>query len=690
MLSEIEKLYTLAKDLAGSTSVFAEDLWGYVDNSLWEETRNPWLILQKLSKKKLESLNSDPKFKELVNKHYSKREQKIKNPGFFQKNYPNSPLKSSAFFSMEFGLSEALPIYSGGLGMLAGDFLKAANDLNLPLIGVGLLYQQGYFRQLLDENGEQKEFFPFNDPNQLPISQVKDENNNPLFIPLEMPGRTVQLRVYKAHIETITLYLLDSNDLINSPIDRGITNELYNAETHSRLMQEIVLGIGGYRLLHTLKIPVDICHLNEGHAAFAILERARFSMLEKNISFNEALEHTKKTNLFTTHTAIKASFDLFDPKLLEHYLSDYINLLGIPFSEFLNLGRVEETELFNMAFLALRGSHYVNAVSRLHKKVSQKLFMPLFPGTDEEKVPISYVTNGVHIPSWIGSNALTFWKNKCENSFYNSSNLLEKLQNISDSDLWEFRRSNRKKLIEYARERLQKQIDSSGYHTRQPIDIQNLFNPDVLTIGFARRFAPYKRTNLLLKDPERLLKICMNKAMPVQIIIAGKAHPNDEEGKKMVGEWTNFIRHSEMRSQAIFLSDYDILLAERMVQGMDLWINMPKRPWEACGTSGMKLIANGGLNLSELDGWWDEAYTTSLGWALPNKEEKSDDTKEANNLYDLLENRVIPTFYENKEGASLGWTNKMRNSMSNLTYQFSANRMVKEYLEKHYLPALEK
>ena len=604
-----------------------------------------------------------------------------------------------AYFSMEFGLSEALPIYSGGLGILAGDHLKTSSDLGVPLMGVGLLYQQGYFRQAVDASGAQIEFYPYNDPSQLPVVPVRDEEGEWLRIELNFPGRILRLRAWEAKVGRVKLFLLDSNDPINRPADQGITSELYGGGPEMRLQQEIVLGIGGWRLLHTLGIRPNVCHLNEGHAALAILERVRTFMAETDQPFDVALAAVRAGNVFTTHTPVSAGFDRFPPALAGQYLSAYANKLGLAMKDLLALGRRDpnnSAESFNMAYLAVRGSGAVNGVSRLHGEVSRRIFQPLFPRWPRSEVPVSHVTNGIHTPSWDSAAADTLWSDACgkERWLGTLHTIEEDLKQVSDEALWEFRARGRQKLIHDVRKRLVRQLESTDITNGRAKEAGQVLAPDVITIGFARRFASYKRPNLLLHDENRLLRLLNNRDRPVQFIIAGKAHPLDGEGKALVKVWSHFIRNSGVSDRVIFLVDYDMVLAEQLVQGVDLWINTPRRPWEACGTSGMKVLVNGGLNLSELDGWWAEAYCPEAGWALGDGQEHGDDPAwdghEADQLYRLLEEEVIPCFYNRDEnGIPRAWVARMRQSMAELTPRFSSNRMLREYVSRFYLPAFE-
>jgi starch phosphorylase len=693
-----DSLAELALDMRWSWNHWADEVWRELDPALWEFTHNPWVVLQTVSRDRMESVSADPAFRKKVDALVQAKRQAAKAPAWFQQTYSNSPLNCVAYFSMEFMLSEALPIYSGGLGNVAGDQMKTTSDLGVPVIGVGLLYQQGYFRQVLDKDGAQQALFPYNDPGQLPITPLREANGEWLRLEIALPGYSVWLRAWQVQVGRVKLYLLDSNDLANLPAHRGITSELYGGGPELRLKQELLLGIGGWRLLDTLGIQPEVCHLNEGHAAFAVLERARSFMEETGQPFEVALAVTRAGNLFTTHTAVAAGFDRFAPALIEQYLGGYAEKkLGITLHDLLALGRRnpnDSSESFNMAYLAIRGSGAVNGVSRLHGKVSRRIFTPLFPHWPVEEVPVGHVTNGVHMPSWDSEAADDLWTEACgKDRWLGTMETLEQdIRRISDARLWQFRTSASKSLVEYARERLSRQLAASGASTEAVDEAKHLFDPKALTLGFARRFATYKRPNLLLYDPERLLRLLTDRDRPVQLILAGKAHPADQAGQNLIREWTHFIRRPEARPHVIFLSDYDMLLTEHLVQGVDVWINTPRRPWEACGTSGMKVLVNGGINLSELDGWWAEAYTPELGWALGDGQEHGDDpawdAAEALALYDLLEREVIPEFYtRNEQGIPTAWIARMRESMAQLTPRFSANRTVREYTEQHYLPA---
>jgi len=691
-------LSELALNLRWSWNHATDNVWRQLDPVLWELTHNPWVVLQTVSRDQIERVLSDPGFRKNVDNLVQARRQALGEPAWFQKNHPRSPLTNIAYFSMEFMLSEALPIYSGGLGNVAGDQLKADSDLGVPVIGVGLLYQQGYFRQIINKDGKQEAIYPYNDPGQLPIMPLRYPNGEWLRLEITLPGYSLWLRAWQVQVGRVKLYLLDSNDPANIPVQRGITSELYGGGTELRLKQELILGLGGWRLLEALGIRPEVCHLNEGHAAFAVLERARSFMQENAQPFDVALAVTRAGNLFTTHTAVEAGFDRYEPSLIEHYLGRYAKrALGVSLNDLMALGRQngdDISEPFNMAYLAIRGSGAVNGVSRLHGKVSRHLFSSLFPRWPVDEVPVGHVTNGVHMPSWDSQESDELWTEACgKDRWLGTTETMEQnIRRVSDARLWQFRSSAVKSLVEYARERLSRQLASTGAPPAQVETAKHLFDPNALTLGFARRFTTYKRPNLLLRDPERLRRLLTNSEHPVQLIISGKAHPADRAGQALIEEWIKFIQRPGTPPHVIFLSDYDMLLAARLVQGVDVWINTPRRPWEASGTSGMKVLVNGGINLSELDGWWAEAYTTEVGWALGDGKDHGNDPAmdaiEAEALYELLEQKVVPEFYRrNEQGIPTDWVARIRESMARLTPQFSTNRTVREYTEQHYIPA---
>jgi len=693
-----DALEQLALDLGWSWRHRAGTLWKQLNPELWELTRNPVAVLQTVSGERLETITSDPAFRARLEELTGERRAENESPRWFQQAHPNSPLTTVAYFSMEYMLNEALPIYSGGLGNVAGDQLKAANDLGVPVIAIGLLYDQGYFRQEIDRDGTQRALYPFNDPGQLPIRPVREKDGDWVRFQIDFPGGKLWIRTWEAQVGRAKLYLLDTNDPANIPEYRGITSELYGGGPDLRLRQEHLLGIGGWRLLRALGIKPEVCHLNEGHAAFTVLERAADYMEESGHPFSVALAVTRAGNLFTTHTPVEAGFDRFSVDLMRTHFGQYCgDRLRISFDELMAMGRKnggDAEEPFNMAYFALRGCGAVNGVSRLHGAVSRGLFQSLFPRWPTNEVPVRHVTNGVHVPTWDSTEAHDLWKEACGHDCWHGGleQMEARIRDAEDAPLWRMRTEARRQLIEHLRRRYARQIAIQGGSASEVAEAGEIFDFTTLTLGFARRFATYKRPNLLLYDPARLLRILGNPQQPAQLVIAGKAHPQDRPGQDMIRAWSQFIRDRGVRSPVIFLSDYDMRLAERLVGGVDVWINTPRRPWEASGTSGMKVLVNGGLNVSELDGWWAEAYAPEVGWALGDGREHGEDpawdAAEAEALYALLEQQIVPQFYEhNDAGIPIKWVARMRESMARLTPAFSANRTVREYTENHYLPA---
>jgi len=690
-------LMELALDLRWNWNHAAIDLWRQIDPPLWEASGNPVLILETVSHARLQALAGDSEFTAQLRELADTRHSYLERPTWMAQAHARDGLEGVAYFSMEFGLSESLPVYSGGLGILAGDHLKAASDLGVPVIGVGLLYQQGYFRQGLDAEGEQIAYYPFNDPLWLPIVPARDAAGEWLRVTLDFPGRRLTLRSWQAQVGRVTLYLLDSNDPLNAARDRGITAELYGGGPELRIQQELVLGIGGWRLLQNLGLRCEVCHLNEGHAAFAVLERARSCMADTGVDFAAALRCTRAGNLFTTHTPVAAGFDRFEPRMLTQYLGDYAQSLGLDNKALLSLGRRDADdagEPFNMAYLALRGSGATNAVSRLHSEVSRAIFAPLFPRLPLAEVPVGHVTNGVHVPSWDAGPADSLWTRACGEDRWlgDLENLEDDFRRLPDIELWALRNAARGRLVNEVRARLNTQLAVRGIDSGTRDSLAEVLDPEALTLCFARRFAAYKRPNLLLTEPDRLERLLTDPQRPVQLVIAGKAHPRDAIGRRMLRAWAEFLRRPAVRPRVVFLEDYDMSVAAALVQGADLWINTPRRPWEASGTSGMKVLVNGGLNLSELDGWWAEAYAPQLGWSLGDGLEHDDDPAwdraEAEELYCRLEQEVVPAFYQRDErGIPRAWVDRMRESMAQLTGRFSTNRMGREYTEAYYLPA---
>lgn len=693
----LSDLPALALDLRWTWSHGADRLWETVAPDLWEWTGNPWVVLQSVSARRLENLARDAAFLAELARLAEVRREYHGAPTWFAEQH-KSMNACVAYFSMEYGLAEALPLYSGGLGILAGDHLKSASDLGVPVVAVGLLYQEGYFRQMLNADGAQLEFFPHNAPASLPITPVRDNEGAWLSVPIELPGRRLILRVWRAQVGRVSLYLLDSNDAMNSPADRGVTSKLYGGGEEMRFIQQIALGIGGWRVLEQLDLRPDVCHLNEGHAAMVTIERARTYMHRRGVDFWEALWTTRAGNVFTTHTPVAAAFDTYPRKLLEQYGSGYAERLGVDAEELLALGRPDghgAREPFSMAHLAMRTCSRVNGVSRLHGEVSRKIFSDLFPRWPRCEVPVGHITNGVHFPSWDSAWADRLWTESCGKDRWRLGTVevhAEAIACLGDDVLWTNRSHERADLVDYARRRLARQLGQRGADPETIGRALDVLDPNALTLGFAHRFTEYKRPNLLLHDRERLSRLLVDVERPVQLIVAGKAHPDDAPGKVFVREWARFMQRPDVRAHAVFLEDYDMELAEQLVQGVDVWINTPRRPWEACGTSGMKVLVNGGLNLSELDGWWAEAYSPEVGWALGDGRELEGedwDAAEARQLYALLEDEIVPEFYRrDASGVPSAWVARIRASMSTLAPRFSGNRMVRDYLEQTYLPAM--
>jgi len=689
-------LAELALDLRRIGSSTAAGIWQAIDPDTWERTENPYLILLNAHRDRLDAVARDPaRLAELAALLERRREERAR-PTWFARHHGGSPLSGVAYFSMEFGLSEALPIYSGGLGVLAGDHLKSASDLGVPLVGIGLLYQQGYFRQGIGPDGAQLEAWPHNDPSSMPIRPVRALDGRWLRVRVPLPGRTLLARAWEVRVDGVRVFLLDSNDARNDPWDRGISARLYDPGAEMRLLQEILLGFGGWQLLEKLGIPVEVCHLNEGHAAFAVLARAESFADRMRTSFEVALRATRAGNVFTTHTPVEAAFDRFDPAQVVRLLHPFLARVGLAEDALLALGRRDPDaahEPFHMPYLALRGSCIANGVSRLHGQVSRELFAPLYPGRPPCEVPIGHVTNGVHVASWDSRAASAFWSRATGRRHAWVRDLdtsVGALEGASDEQIWELRNGARRALVEYVRRRLVRQVQSAGADARAVDQAAWVLDPDVLTLGFARRFTPYKRPDLLLRDAERLTRILGNPERPVQLVVAGKAHPDDRAGKAMVQAMVNFARRDDVAGRIVFLADHDTVLSRHLAGGCDVWINTPQRPREACGTSGMKCLVNGGLHVSVLDGWWEEAYEPDLGWALDAENEHSPlrDELDAEQLYELLEHAIAPEFYA-RDAAALprAWLERVRASMQRLTARYSADRMLREYVEGSYLPA---
>lgn len=705
MPESVSELFTLALDLRWTWHHGSDELWRTLDEETWETTRNAWLVLNSVSDDRLQELASDRDFQKRYAEQVSAYHEFVNASTWYSDDCPGDLGEGIAYFCMEYGLCESLPLYSGGLGVLAGDYLKAASDLGVPVTAVGLLYQQGYFRQAISTEGEQLEFYPYNDPTMLPVSPLRDDDGQWVRVVVPFPGRPVLLRAWQAQVGRCRLLLLDSNDPRNEPGDRGITSELYTGDPEKRLQQEMVLGIGGWRLLRQLDIQPTLCHLNEGHCALALIERAFSWQEHQKTDFQTARMATRATNLFTTHTSVASGFDHFSGSLLRLYLSPWLETRDLTVEELIGLGSEhavvpadKDGQNLNMAYLALNMSGRINGVSRIHQKVSQTIFQPLFPRWPTEDIPAEFVTNGVHTPSWDSPEADAVWTRACgADRWRRPLRMACPMNDVSDEELWEMRRLQRTRLIRYLRRRLVGQHSEQNPGNNHASACGMLLDNETLTLGFARRFTEYKRPGLLLKEQQRLLRLLGSRDTPVQIVLAGKAHPYDRPGKDMIRQWKTFSRRPDVEGKVVFIEDYDLGVASQLIQGVDVWLNCPQHPWEACGTSGMKVLVNGGLNLSQYDGWWAEAWNQDVGWAIrpgATFEElcnsNDHDLSDARELFDLLERDVIPAFYNvDEQGIPRDWLRRIRASMDQLTAVYSANRMVREYVEGFYLPMVK-
>lgn len=681
------------------------ELFRRLDRDLWERSgHNPVLMLGQIDQKRLEEVSTDDSFLahlERVGRDFD--EYMLDKSSWFKKTYGNSPRPAIAYCSAEFGVTECLSIFAGGLGILAGDHLKSASDLGVPVVGVGLLYQQGYFRQYLNPSGWQQEDYEDNDFHALPLVLERRDDGRPIIIQVNYPSGQVRAQVWRAQVGRIPLYLLDTNMSANVRVeDRDITDQLYGGEKDNRIRQEILLGIGGYRALEALGIEPTVCHMNEGHSAFIALERTRRLMEKHHLSFAEARELASASMVFTTHTPVEAGHDYFPAALMDRYFSEYAAKLGISRTEFMGLGRRDPSndgEDFCMTVLALRMSAFSNGVSRLHGEVSRRMWQPIWPGLPLQEIPITSVTNGVHFRSWISLEMNELYDRYLGPTWREQPvdrNIWQRVQTIPSVELWRTHERRRVRLVAFARKRLREQLLHRGAPQSEVEDADEVLDPEVLTIGFARRFATYKRATLILRDPARLEKILNDPDRPVQIIFAGKAHPRDDEGKEFIRQIIGLARQPVFRRRIVFLEDYDLSVARYLVQGVDVWLNNPLRPLEASGTSGMKAIANGVLNLSVPDGWWDEAYRMCdhdrTGWTIGRGEtynsREVQDQIEASALYDILEGDVVPTYYDRSaDGLPRQWIDRMKSCIGTLCYYFNTNRMVREYTERFYLQA---
>lgn len=672
-------------------------LFARADRGLWEASyQNPVLMLGTIPQERLDALERDDGFRALYARTYEHYQAYLKETTWWERRYAEKPLV--AYFSAEFGLAECLPIYSGGLGVLAAHHLKSASDLGVPLVAVGLLYQQGYFRQYLTPDGWQHESYPTNDFYNLPAQPATAPDGTPIRVALRMAGRPLLIQVWRVEVGRLPLFLMDTNLAENPPDLRGTTDQLYGGDSETRIRQEIVLGMGGLRALDALGLRPEVCHMNEGHSAFLSLERIRQMMREQRLPFPAAREAVRAGGVFTTHTPVPAGFDVFSAELVDRYFSDYLAELGLSRNDLLSLGQGDPAApagSFNMAGLALRTSAFVNGVSRLHGEVSRNLLGRYVPPIPVPEIPIDYITNGAHTRSCVSREMAGLFDRYLGPDWWRrpgQAETWEGVDPIPDEELWATHERRRERLVAFARKRLMRQVQARGGSQRDVERARGVLDTRALTIGFARRFATYKRANLILADVERLKRILLDSHRPVQLIFAGKAHPRDTEAKELLKSVVRLCQADEVRRHAVFVEDYDLVVARYLVQGVDVWLNTPRRGLEASGTSGMKVLPNGGLNLSVLDGWWPEAFEPELGWAIGKGEEFEDhayqDYVESSALYELLEKDIVPLFYQRAaDELPRAWIARMKKSMRKLSPRFSSNRMIWEYAERYYLPA---
>lgn len=698
----IRRLHELAYNLWWSWNRDAQELFRRLDPDLWDDVvGNPVQFLAHISQKKLDQAASDTAYLAEMNRVLSAFDAYMSREAWFQRQHGEFQEKRVAYFSMEFGLHECLPIYSGGLGILAGDHLKSASDLGIPLIGVGLLYRQGYFQQRLTTDGWQLEEFPSLDFFQAPVTQVKKTDGRATRIQLPIGKRDVTAQVWRAQVGRVPLFLLDTDIADNAPEDREITQRLYGGGHDMRIQQEILLGIGGLRMLSALDLSPDVCHMNEGHAAFLAIERIQHRMTEKGLDFGEAREAVASSHVFTTHTPVPAGIDHFETTLLQEKLGTYLEHLGFSLEEFIALGKknaADPDELFCMAVMALRLTSFANGVSALHGHVSRELWHTVWPGAPRDEVPINSITNGIHTHTWISpemSNLLDRYLGPGHVDSPEDQDLWRRVDEIPDLELWRVHERRRVALVAFARRRVKEQLRRRGAPPAEVKAADEYLAPETLTIGFARRFAPYKRGALIFRDSERLLKILADQNRPVQIIFAGKAHPRDDNGKKVIQEIMSHLNKPELRRRIVFIENYDMTVARMLVQGVDVWLNNPIKPREASGTSGMKVGPNGGINFSILDGWWPEAYDGENGWAIDEGRIYDDpeyrDHLEGEAIYELLEKEIVPLFYDRgSDGLPREWIERMKASMRTVSPMFSTTRMLKEYANLLYVPAAKR
>ncbi len=690
----ISRLDELAHNLLWSWDHTIRPLFRRLDSALWKEChRNPVLMLGRITQEALEKAAADPRYIALY-------QNACRRYDAYMASSPDTAHKDAmtvAYFSMEYGLIESLTIYSGGLGILSGDHMKAASDAGLNLVGIGLLYQKGYLQQYLNPDGWQVEKYSFNDFYSWPVQPALDAQGNELLIKVRMPNAVCYIKVWRMKIGRVDLLLLDTNIPQNTIEEyRDITDQLYGGDTVTRIQQEIVLGVGGLRALKALGIQPTVFHMNEGHSTFLGLERIRLLMLEEGLTWEESLEAARANNVFTTHTPVPAGIDMFDPGLIYQYFHAHCDRYGVPFERFLALGQggtSEQGDRFSMAVLALKTSAYRNAVSRLHSEVSQEMFHRLWADLPVHEVPIIPITNGVHLPTWLNRDLAQLYDSYLAPDWrerYPDPAIWTQITEIPNDELWEIRRRRKRRLIGFVRERMLKRAQERRASAAEQKRMAELFDPEAFTIGFSRRFATYKRATLIFRDKERLRKILSNPQRPVQLIVAGKAHPKDNPGKQFIREIVQLSRDPDFTKHIVFIEDYDIEVGRELVQGVDLWLNNPRRGEEACGTSGMKAAMNGTLNLSILDGWFDEAFEVSGGWAIGDRDNYTSDLDDihASAIYSLLENEIVPMYYVGREeGVPHAWIQRVKTSLMNLSPMFNCQRMIHDYTTRLYEPA---
>lgn len=696
----ISALLGIARNLWWVWNPDAVALFRRIDQDLWESCgHNPIALLASVDQERLNELAARETFLAHLDRVDQALQRYLNHPTWYSEVHTEATESRIAYFSAEFGLHESLPFYAGGLGVLAGDHLKSASELGLPMVGVGLLYRRGYFHQILDLDGMQQETYREIHFSGLPMSVVRRSDGRPELVEIELLDRRVLCRLWRVQVGRVPLFLLDTDINENDPRDRMITQRLYDADLEVRICQELVLGVGGIRALEVCDVTPTVCHLNEGHSAFLTLERLAQLMERRGMSFEAAREIVAASNVFTTHTPVAAGHDVFPTEMAAKYLRPFCRRMNISEEMLLGLGRVQpgnEREGFSMTVLALRLATFRNGVSKLHGEVARSMWSALWPDAPIEEVPIGYITNGVHLPSWYSDESARLLDRYLGPEWLENpvaQEVWQRVKTIPSAELWRARERLRTRLVAKARRRLRKQLSRRGAHSAQIQQANEVLDPEALTIGFARRFATYKRALLLLQDPGRFARILGDPERPIQFIFAGKAHPKDQPGKEMIREIIRMAELPEFRRHLVFLEDYDIDLARTMVQGVDVWLNTPRRPLEASGTSGMKVVVNGGLNLSVLDGWWCEAYNGENGWAIGNGEVYDEleyqDQVESEALYNLLEEAVAPLFYERgPDGLPRGWIEWMKSSMMTICPQFNMNRAAEEYTRYYYISAL--